>query len=410
MSGFTAALKHIYLLMKKTIIALALLAATSGAMAQKTEGLVMTPPMGWNSWNKFHTDIDEEKIRGVVDVLVESGLRDAGYIYVNLDDAWHGPRDEWGFITCNAKTFPSGMKALADYVHERGLKFGVYSDAGRLTCAGFPGGQGHEYQDALTYASWGVDYLKYDWDRANIFRAEPAYTLMRDALYASGRPIVFSICEWGENETEKWAPAVGHLWRTGGDIGAYFDKSPCHEKSILEVIENNVKYREIAGPNRWNDPDNLEVGNGMTVNQDRAHFSIWCMMAAPLILGNDLREMTKETLDIVLNREAIAIDQDSLGVQGLRHKVADGVQYWLKPLMNGDWAMCMLNTNKVPANVTIDWAEFDVYDPVSRRSTGLKDIKYRVRDIWAHADAGRTDKPRRITIPAEDVVMWRLIR
>ncbi|WP_289713203.1 glycoside hydrolase family 27 protein [uncultured Muribaculum sp.] len=398
--------------MKKSIIALAMtVAAIMPATAQKQEGLVMTPPMGWNSWNKFHTDIDEEKIKGIVDALVETGLRDAGYIYVNLDDAWHGKRDSLGWIQCDPVRFPSGMKALADYVHSKGMKFGVYSDAGEQTCAMYPGSRGHEYQDAIQYAKWGVDYLKFDWFRQDLVGAEGAYTLMRDALYSTGRPIVFSICEWGENGTRKWAPRTGHLWRTGGDIGAYFSESPCHEKPILWCIENNNTYRECAGPNAWNDPDNLEVGNGMSINQDRAHFSLWCMMAAPLILGNDVRNMTPEVLAIVSNREAIAIDQDSLGIQGLRVKNENGLQYWFKPLMNDDWAFCVLNTNKIPAQITLDWSkDFNFTDELSRRSTDFSNITYGIRNIWTGKNDGKTDKARTITVPGEDVVMYRLIR
>ena len=234
---------------------------------------------------------------------------------------------------------------------------------------------------------------------------------MRDALYSTGRPIVFSICEWGENGTRKWAPRTEHLWRTGGDIGAYFSESPCHEKPILWCIENNNTYRECAGPNAWNDPDNLEVGNGMSINQDRAHFSLWCMMAAPLILGNDVRNMTPEVLAIVSNREAIAIDQDSLGIQGLRVKNENGLQYWFKPLMNGDWAFCVLNTNKIPAQITLDWSkDFNFTDELSRRSTDFSNITYGIRNIWTGKNDGKTDKARTITVPGEDVVMYRLIR
>lgn len=396
--------------MKKTVIALALsVAAVMGANAQKQEGLALTPPMGWNSWNKFHTDINEQLIKEIADAMVETGLRDAGYIYVNLDDAWHGKRDAQGFIHGDSVKFPSGMKALGDYLHSKGFKFGVYSDAGYQTCALYPGSRGHEFQDAYTYSQWGVDYLKYDWDRA-LNDAEGSYTLMRDMLYQTGRPIVFGICEWGENNTLDWAPRTGHLWRTGGDIGCWFDESPCHEKTILWVIENNNKAREYAGPDHWNDPDNLEVGNGMTVNQDRAHFSIWCMMASPLILGNDVRNMSQETLDIVKNAEAIAIDQDELGIQGLRYKVENGVQYWFKPLMNGDWAVCFFNTNKVPAKIDVDWNDFDFVDPLSKRSTGFKETTYAIRNIWTGKADGKTDRTRSLVIPAEDVVMYRLIR
>lgn len=397
---------------KSIIIAMtALTLASSASMAQKREGLAMTPPMGWSSWNKFNVDIDEEKIRGIADALVETGLRDCGYVYVNIDDAWHGERDSLGFIQCDPVKFPSGMKALSDYIHSKGLKFGIYSDAGYQTCAMYPGSRGHEFQDAMQYANWGVDYLKFDWFRQNIVLAEGAYELMRDALYATGRPIVFSICEWGENHSKNWAPRIGHLWRTGGDIGAYWDVSPCHEKPILDVIEHNMKYRDYAGPDHWADPDMLEVGNrDLTEGQNRAHFSMWCIMASPLILGNDLREVDDKTLAILKNREAIAIDQDSLGIMGKRVKYDKGIQYWFKPLMNGDWAVVVLNVNKVPAEVTLDWNEFDFYDELSKRATSFKDATYTIRNIWTAKNEGKTDKPRTITIPGEDCVMYRLIR
>jgi len=291
--------------------------------AQKYENLAMTPPMGWNSWNKFGGKINEELIKGIADQMVATGLRDAGYIYLNMDDCWHGPRDENGFITCDKDRFPSGIKALADYVHSKGLKLGIYSDAGRKTCAGLPGSFGHEYQDAIQYARWGVDYLKYDWCNNDNINYLGAYTLMRDALRSAGRPIVFSLCEWGSNQPWKWAKEVGHLWRTTGDIGCKFEKVTAKRGqwsalSVLEIIDLEANIRDAAGPGHWNDPDMLEVGNGMTVSEDRAHFSMWCMLAAPLILGNDLRNMSVATEEIIKNAEVIAIDQDTLGIQALR--------------------------------------------------------------------------------------------
>lgn len=253
--------------------------------AQKFEGLAETPPMGWNSWNTFGCNIDEALIRETADTLVSSGMRDAGYIYVNLDDCWHGERDSLGFIHPDPERFPSGMKALADYVHRQGLKIGIYSDAGTATCAGYPGSQGREYQDALQYAAWGIDYLKYDWCNTGTRNAQEAYTTMRDALHEAGRPMVLSICEWGNNQPWEWGQDVGHLWRTTGDITNCWDCVEDHGTwnswGIMKIFDMQDGLRQYAGPGHWNDPDMMEVGNGMSVGEDRAHFSMWSMLAAP---------------------------------------------------------------------------------------------------------------------------------
>lgn len=381
--------------------------------AQKFENLAMTPPMGWNSWNKFGCNINEELIKGIADQMVATGLRDAGYVYLNLDDCWLGTRDENGFITCDKQRFPSGIKALADYVHSKGLKLGIYSDAGRLTCQGHPGSLGHEYQDALMYARWEVDYLKYDWCNTENVNPIGAYTLMRDALRAAGRPIVFSMCEGGANQPWKWAKEVGHLWRTTMDIGCHFEKpipknGEWYPLSVLEILDQQVDIREASGPGHWNDPDMLEVGNGMTVNQDRAHFSMWCMLSAPLILGNDLRSMNVATEEIIKNTEAIAIDQDSLGITALRVEQKDSVDVWLKPLANGDWAFCLLNRAHAPVKFDIDWQRYNKSDSLSARSTGFDKITYSIRDVWAKKKAGTTRKNKAVVIPAQDVVMYRL--
>ncbi len=292
--------------MKRVLLTLALAAGMASAQAQKFEGLALTPQMGWNSWNKFACDIDEELVRETADALVETGLAAAGYVYINLDDCWHAAeRDADGFIQCDADRFPSGIAALADYVHERGLKLGIYSDAGRHTCGGRLGSFGHEYQDALQYARWGVDYLKYDWCETENINARGAYTLMRDALYAAGRPILFSMCEWGDNKPWEWAADVAHSWRTTGDIWCSFDEVLEHGTwrawSVMHILDMTAGLRRYAGPGHWNDPDMLEVGNGLTHNEDRAHFTMWCMLSAPLILGNDIRTVDPKTLSILLN-------------------------------------------------------------------------------------------------------------
>lgn len=358
----------------------------------KWEGLADTPQMGWSSWNKFQTDIHEDLIKDIADKMVEYGLVDAGYVYLNLDDGWHGERDEQGFIHEDPEKFPSGMKALADYLHARGLKLGIYSDAGTNTCACYAGSLGHEYQDAFMYAHWGVDYLKYDWCYTNNINPKGAYSLMRNALRAAGRPILFSMCEWGSSKPWEWAADVGHSWRTTGDIGISFMPIPLRRGpdgrplwkalGVMEIVEMNEPLRQYAGPGHWNDPDMLEVGNGMSVSEDRAHFTLWCMMAAPLILGNDITNMTPETLAIITNREMIAVDQDPLGVQGLRLKKDGDLQYWFKPLSDGDWAFCILNTGDAAVTVPVDWTALEVNDELSGRSTSFGSVNYTVKDIW----------------------------
>ena len=263
-------------------------------------------------------------------------MKDAGYQYINIDDCWQGQRDAQGFIQPDPKKFPSGMKALADYVHSRGLKLGIYSDVGYKTCGGRPASRGHEFQDAQSYAQWGMDYLKYDWCNAEGLKAEGAYTTMRDALYAAGWPILFSLCEWGDNKPWLWAKDVGNSWRTTGDICNCFDCVQDHGTynnwGVLQIIDKQEGLRQYAGPGHWNDPDMLEVGNGMAVNEDRAHFTMWCMPAAPLISGNDLQHMSKETREILTNKEVIAVNQDALGVEGFKYSAKDGVEVWFKPL------------------------------------------------------------------------------
>ena len=358
----------------------------------KWEGLADTPQMGWSSWNKFQTNIHEDLIKDIADKMVEYGLVDAGYVYLNLDDGWHGERDAQGFIHEDPEKFPSGMKALADYLHARGLKLGIYSDAGTNTCACYAGSLGHEYQDAFMYAHWGVDYLKYDWCYTNNINPKGAYALMRNALRAAGRPILFSMCEWGSSKPWEWAADVGHSWRTTGDIGISFMPIPLRRGpdgrplwkalGVMEIVEMNEPLRQYAGPGHWNDPDMLEVGNGMSVSEDRAHFTLWCMMAAPLILGNDITNMTPETLAIITNREMIAVDQDPLGIQGLRLKKDGDLQYWFKPLSDGDWAFCILNTGDAAVTVTVDWTALEVDDELSGRATSFGSVNYSVRDIW----------------------------
>jgi alpha-galactosidase len=399
--------------MRKAIVALALAAAVS-AHAQKFDGLALTPPMGWSSWNAFGCAVDEKLVRETAEALVATGLREAGYTYVNIDDCWQGDRDELGFIRPDAKRFPSGMKALADFVHARGLMLGIYSDAGSTTCGGRPGSRGREYQDALTFARWGIDYLKYDWCDTAGLAAEASYTTMRDALRAAGRPVILSICEWGDTKPWLWGKAVGHLWRTAGDIHPCWDCEVGHGTwsswGILRILDRQAGLRGHAGPGHWNDPDMLEVGNGMTESEDRAHFSMWAMLAAPLIAGNDLRSASQATLRILADREVIAIDQDPLGIQGFRYGSEDGVEVWFRPLAGGDWAMAVLNRGAAAREVRFDWAAEPVRDDLSGKAAAFDSAVYSIRDVWAKRNLGTTRTPLTARVPAHDVLLLRLVK
>jgi alpha-galactosidase len=358
--------------------------------------------------------VSEQLMRETADAMVANGMRDAGYVYLNIDDCWHGERDSLGFIQPNPEHFKSGMKALGDYIHSKGLKFGIYSCAGSKTCGGKPAGRGHEYQDALQYAKWGVDYLKYDWCFTENLNAKGAYQTMRDALYAAGRPIVFSLCEWGDNKPWEWGKEMGHLWRTAGDITACFDCEDNHGTwsswGIMKIVEMRKDIRKYAGPGHWNDPDMLEVGNGMSVSEDRSHFTLWCMMAAPLIAGNDIRNMSKETLEILINKEVIAIDQDSLGIQGFKFESKDSVETWVKPLKNGDWAICFLNRTLKPQKVDIDWKTLKITDEVAQRTFDGSAGVFKMRDLWLKKDIGTTKKVLNTEIGGHDVLLLRLAK
>jgi len=402
--------------MRLTVVAftVVLLAAVTHAQAQKSAELALTPPMGWNSWNHFGCAITEATVRETADAMVSSGMKDAGYLYVNIDDCWQLERDADGFIRPDPERFPSGMQALADYVHSKGLKLGLYSDAGWTTCGGRPGSRGYEFQDALSYARWGVDYLKYDWCETEGLKAEGAYQTMARALEAAGRPVVFSICEWGDNQPWEWGKAIGHLWRTTGDITACFDCEVDHGDwsswGVLRILDMQDGLRVHAGPGHWNDPDMMEVGNGMSESEDRAHFSMWAMLAAPLIAGNDLRIMTEATRSILTNREVIAVDQDPLGIQGFRHSKDGDLEIWFKPLEDEDWAMCVLNRGTAPRRIELAWQDEDVADTFSGRQALFKARLYRIRDLWTGADLGTTRRALSAEIAGHDVLMVRLVR
>jgi len=353
--------------------------------------LARTPPMGWNSWNHFACNVNEQTIRGTADAMVATGMRDAGYRYVVIDDCWQVARDANGVLVADPQRFPHGIKALADYIHSKGLLFGIYTDAGTNTCQGRPGTLGHEDQDARTFAAWGVDYVKEDWCHAQNLDAPTQYAKFRDALARTGRPIVLSICEWGSNQPWEWAPRVGNLWRTTDDIEDTWS-------SMLDNLDQSAQHATAAGPGAWNDPDMLEVGNGgMTDEEYRAHFSLWAIMAAPLIAGNDLRQMSATTIATLTNREVIAVDQDSLGAQGiLVWERPPELQVWAKPLHDGSRAIALLNRSSAPARITAYFSR-----------AGLRSDSAQVRDLWSHQDLGRFGRQFESTVPAHGVVLIR---
>ncbi|XP_078436432.1 melibiase family protein isoform X2 [Wolffia australiana] len=361
---------------------------------QLNNGLGRTPQMGWNSWNFFACNINETVIKETADALVSTGLADLGYVYVNIggftmncsmfslfiaasdltiftaDDCWSASRrDAKGNLVADPRTFPSGIRALADYVHDRALKLGIYSDAGAFTCQVRPGSLFHEKNDASLFASWGVDYIKYD----NCFnlgiKPEKRYPPMRDALNASGRAIFYSLCEWGVDDPALWAGKVGNSWRTTEDINDTW-------VSMTAIADINDKWASYAGPGGWNDPDMLEVGNGgMTYQEYRAHFSIWALMKAPLLIGCDVRNITLETLEILSNKEIIAVNQDILGVQGRKVSVSgeEGCkQVWAGPLSEGRLVVALWNRCQHDVTITATW-----------QTLGLQPwISVSVRDIW----------------------------
>ncbi len=375
---------------------LCFLLAPAGAFALDN-GLAKTPPMGWNSWNKFGCNVSEDLIKGMADVLVSSGMKDAGYDYIVVDDCWQVDRDKEGNIIPDAKRFPSGMKALADAIHAKGLKFGIYSDAGTLTCQKRPGGRGYEFQDARQYAAWGVDYLKYDWCSHGTQDSEASYTLMRDALVKAGRPIVFSLCEWGSTKPWLWAGPVGNLWRTTGDIQDCWDcKKPWGGLGWTLILDQQVGLESYAGPGHWNDPDMLEVGNGgMSDEEYRAHFSMWCILASPLMAGNDLRTMSPAIREILTNKEAIAVNQDAAGLEGRKVRDDGDIEIWSKQLGDGSRAVALLNRSPNSADVSVNWT--DIGYPAT--------LSAAVRDLWAHKDLGTMKERFTAQVPSHGVVL-----
>ena len=356
-------------------------------------GLVRTPPMGWNSWNHFAGKVDDAVVRAAADALVSSGMKDAGYIYINIDDTWEGARDSQGNIQTNKK-FPD-MKALADYVHSKGLKIGIYSSPGPLTCAGYEGSLGHEEQDAKTYASWGIDYLKYDWCSASaIYKDEdlrPIYQKMGDALKESGRPIVYSLCEYGRGDVWQWGSKVGgNLWRTTGDIGDNWE-------SMSTIGFDQIKIADYPESGHWNDPDMLEVGNGgMTKDEYRVHMSLWALLSAPLLAGNDLQHMSKETLEILTNREIIALDQDRVVHHPKRTVLAGNTEVWTREMEDGSAVVALFNRDEQPKPITANWSTIGISAPS------------KARNLWSHQDVALSGESYSATVPGHGVVMLRV--
>jgi alpha-galactosidase len=390
--------------MKKLIWIILLAITCFGASAQKYDELAKTPPMGWNSWNKFACNVSEKLIMQMADEMVSSGMQDAGYQYIVIDDCWQVDRDANGEIVVDKDRFPHGMKYVADYVHSKGLKFGIYSCAGSKTCAGRPGGRGHEFQDARTYASYGVDYLKYDWCNTTTQEAKSSYTTMRDGLFAAKRPIVFSLCEWGTAKPWEWAKEVGHLWRTTGDIVDRWD-------SMIDILDKEKDLAKYAGPGYWNDPDMLEVGNGgMTTEEYRTHFSLWCMLAAPLMAGNDLGNMSPETADILKNAEIIALDQDVLGKQGFCYRDNGDYEIWIKKLANNEKAVCLLNRGDEEKNVQVDYNVLLKANDNYWASEPYKLENYKLRDLWEHKEVSLEKSTVFVKLPPHSVKVYRFLK
>ncbi|MFD8499119.1 NPCBM/NEW2 domain-containing protein [Amycolatopsis sp. NPDC059657] len=385
---------------RKFAVALSVVTTTLALVSTPAQALendlALTPPMGFNNWNTTHcrAEFNEAMVLATADTFVSKGLKDAGYTYVNLDDCWAKPqRNAQGDLEPDPVRFPHGIKYVADYVHSKGLKFGIYTSAGTKTCdtLGFPGGLNNEQRDANLFASWGVDYLKYDNCNNQGVDAVQRYTKMRDALKATGRPIVFSICEWGENSPWNWAQNVGNSWRTTGDISDNWS-------SMLGIFKRNLSLAPYAKPGAWNDPDMLEVGNGgMTPAEYRSHFSLWSMMSAPLLIGANLSNISTENFQTLLNKDIIALDQDPRGVQGRQVKASGGTYVIAKPLANGDVAVALFNENGSTATISTTTAEIGIGGA----------SQYGLKDLWSKA-TGTTASAISASVPAHATVVYRV--
>jgi alpha-galactosidase len=382
----------------KIITILLFLLTSTVAFGQKPD-IAKTPPMGWNSWNKFQCNVSEKLIKEIADSMVSTGMKDAGYEFIVIDDCWQIKRDEQGNIVADPERFPSGIKALANYIHAKGLKFGLYSDAGTGTCQNRPGSHTFEEKDARQYAAWGVDYLKYDWCNTKGLDQKVQYTKMSKALQASGRDIVFSMCEWGSSNPWYWAKDVGHLWRTTGDIQDCWDcKRDWGGMGWTLILDQQEGLEKYAGPGHWNDPDMLEVGNGGMNDTDcRSHFSFWCLLAAPLMAGNDIRNMSAATKEILTNKEATAVNQDELGIQGSKKLDEGNFEVWVKPLKRGDYGVILFNRGNQKIDVDVKLSTIGI--------TG----KYKARNLWEKSDTGLIDGFKG-AIDKHEVLFYRLKR
>ena len=372
------------------------------------ENLAKTPPMGFNTWNAFGTKINEKLLREIVNAFIAKGFKEKGYEYIVIDDGWQIARDEKGNIIADPEKFPSGIKVLADYIHSKGLKFGIYTDAGMKTCEGRPGSRGYEFQDMKQYAEWGVDYVKIDWCYADGQNTKASYSLFRDAIKASGRPMVLSICEWGLTKPWLWARGIGHLWRTTLDIADCWD---CGEPGwyggvkrenfigFTKILDQQVGLESYAGPGHWNNPDMLEVGNGgLTLDESKAHFSLWCILAAPLMIGADIRNISPEFMRILLNSELIAVDQDSMGKQGIKVRDDGDHEVWSKQLNDGSRAVVLFNRGKISAKIKVLWTEIGY----------PKYLKAKVRDLWQKKDMGYYKGKYSALVPPHGVVVIKI--
>jgi alpha-galactosidase len=383
------------------LLSFALCLLPASFLRAQAPSLAATPPMGWNSWNHYEAKVDDAVIRAQAEAMVSSGMRDAGYTYINIDDTWEGERDSSGVIHANKK-FPD-MKALADFVHSKGLKIGIYSSPGPKTCAKYEGSYGHELQDAQTYAAWGIDYLKYDLcglrdqmkaagspEAAHKIMVD-AYIKMRDALHSTGRPIVYSLCQYGDDAVWEWGASVGgNLWRTTDDINDHYSR--------MEMIGfSQAGLARFASPGHWNDPDMLEVGNGgMNTDEYKTHMSLWAILAAPLLAGNDLTSMTPETIALLTNKDVVAVDQDRAGKQGDRASAVGPIEIWVRPLADGSKAVGIFNRHPDPMSTTVDFRKIGFSGAV------------KARDLWKQKDLGRLDQTYATKIQGHGVLFLRV--
>ena len=383
--------------LRAVFAALTLVAGTLSGLALSAparaldNGLALTPQMGWNDWNAFGCNVSEALVEQTADIMVSSGMKDAGYQYVNIDDCWMtSSRDGDGNLVPDPAKFPDGIAGTAAYVHSKGLKLGIYESAGTATCAGYPGSLNHEQADANSFAAWGVDYLKYDNCNNQGIPAQTRYTAMRDALADTGRPIVYSLCNWGQESVWTWGAGVGNSWRTTGDINASFG-------SMLSIFHSNVGLAGYAGPGGWNDPDMLEVGNGMSFTEDRSEMSLWAEMAAPLISGTDLRSATPATLSLYTDKDVIAVDQDSLGNQGTEISSSSGRDVLAKPLANGDVAVVLFNENSSTQTISTSASAIGISSASS----------YTLNNLWSHVLTSTTGTIS-ASVPGHGSVMYRV--